>query len=115
MRKSHYTIENQVFLEMLKSCRLERQLRQRDLASKIGRDQAMVSKVESGERRLDVIELRSWLVAIGVDFVAFASDLDERIRSHAVTWGSRFPHDVLASERTDERPPTRPAARRRRR
>jgi len=37
----------------------------------------MISKVESGERRLDVIELRAWLQAIEVDFVAFVRELDQ--------------------------------------
>lgn len=110
MLKSHYTIENQVFLAMLKACRLDRQLRQRDVAAKIGRDQAMVSKVESGERRLDVIELRSWLSAIGVDFVAFASDLDERIRSQAMAWSSPFRREGLGSERGEQRPGSRRTA-----
>jgi transcriptional regulator with XRE-family HTH domain len=82
---------------MLKACRLDRRLRQSDVAAKIERDQAMVSKVESGERRLDVIELRRWLIAIGVDFVAFAAELDEQIRSHAMTRGSPFRRDVVRS------------------
>lgn len=85
MRKSQYSLENQVLLEMLKTGRLERRLRQRDLASRLGGGQAMVSKVESGERRLDVIELRTWLIALGLDFVAFATELDERIRTRVIS------------------------------
>lgn len=112
MRKSHYSLENQVFLEILKACRLDRQLRQRDVASRIGRDQAMVSKVESGERRLDVIELRGWLIAVGVDFVAFVADLDQRIRQQALMWGSPFPGDsALRSSREGGAAPGGPARR----
>lgn len=90
MRKSRYSLENKLFLEMLRACRLDRRMRQSDVAARIERNQAMVSKVESGERRLDVIELRGWLIALGVDFVAFVADLDERIRHHAMRRGSPF-------------------------
>ena len=91
MRKSQYSLENQVLLEMLKTGRLERRLRQRDLASRLEGGQAMVSKVESGERRLDVIELRIWVMALGLDFVAFATALDERIRTRVISRPWLFP------------------------
>jgi transcriptional regulator with XRE-family HTH domain len=60
------------------------QLRQADVALRLGRDQGTVSKVERGERRLDVIELREWLGALDVDFVAFMSDLDNQLKAHLV-------------------------------
>ncbi len=44
-------------LELLKTARLEAELRQSDVASKIGVNQTWVSKVELGERRLDPVEL----------------------------------------------------------
>lgn len=96
---------------MLKACRRDRRLRQKDVAAKIGRDQAMVSKVESGERRLDVIELRNWLTAIGVNFVAFASDLDERIQSQAEPWSKASRADALASAIDSRRGGTAPRRR----
>lgn len=91
MRKSQYSLENQVLLEMLRTGRLERRLRQRDLASRLDGGQAMVSKVESGERRLDVIELRTWVMALGLDFGAFATELDERIRTRVISRPGLFP------------------------
>jgi transcriptional regulator with XRE-family HTH domain len=75
---------NDVFLEMLRSRRESLQLRQRDVAKLVGRGQATVSKVEAGARRLDVIELRTWLCALGVDFVAFIEELEQRLRTHSV-------------------------------
>lgn len=104
MRKSHHSLENQVFLEMLKACRIDRQLRQRDVASKIGCNQSMVSKVESGERRLDVIELRGWLMAVGVDFVCFAGDLNERLRTHALMWRSPFRSEAALPSNSKKSP-----------
>ncbi len=79
MYKSIHTPQNQVFLDLLRDHRRRRRLRQIDVGTRLGRDQAMISKVESGERRLDIIELRAWLQAIEVDFIAFMKELDGRL------------------------------------
>ena len=55
-------------------------MRQADLAEKIGQTQAMVSRVERGERRLDVIELRVWINALDLKLVTFMRRLDDRLR-----------------------------------
>jgi len=85
MPKSLYSRHNHVFLEMLRTSRKARRLRQRDVASLLGRAQATVSKVEAGVRRLDVIELRAWLRALDVDFVDFIDRLERRLQDHADT------------------------------
>ena len=79
MLKSLHTWHNEEFLKLLRSSRERRRLRQADLAQRLGRDQATVSKVESGMRRLDVIELRAWLHALDVDFLAFMAELNESL------------------------------------
>lgn len=68
---------------MLRLTRMRRRLRQRDLAQLLGRHQGLVSKVERGERRLDVIELRDWLTALDIDFLEFVSDLHAELAPHA--------------------------------
>ena len=85
MFKILYSRHNGVFLAMLRGLRLERGLRQSDLAVRLGRGQGLVSKVERGERRLDVIELRDWLDALDSDFPGFVSSLDAELRKHATT------------------------------
>ncbi len=45
------------FCKRLQAARAARGLTQRDVAAKLGRPPSFVAKVESGERRLDVIEL----------------------------------------------------------
>jgi transcriptional regulator with XRE-family HTH domain len=54
-------------LELLVRTRKAAGLTQQDLAGRLGRPQSFVSKVELGERRLDVIEFLELCRAIGVD------------------------------------------------
>ncbi|MCO1348072.1 helix-turn-helix domain-containing protein (plasmid) [Burkholderia vietnamiensis] len=53
-------------------------LLQQDVADRIGRPQGFVSKVESGSRRLDVIELLDFLRALDADPHEFIDRLLER-------------------------------------
>ncbi|PLZ02683.1 XRE family transcriptional regulator [Burkholderia sp. WAC0059] len=53
--------------DLLAELRKERGLLQQDVADRLGRPQAFVSKVESGLRRLDLIELMDFLAALDVD------------------------------------------------
>ena len=50
--------EYERFLGRLKKARLEANLMQTDVAKKLGKPQSYISKVESGERRIDVMELK---------------------------------------------------------
>lgn len=68
-------------LVLLRGVRVEAGLTQSELASRLSRDQTFVSKYESGERRLDVLELREVCRAIGTDFVTFIRKLDKELRS----------------------------------
>lgn len=45
------------FRKLLRQARLDAGLSQRQAAAKLGRLQAFISKVETGERRVDVVEL----------------------------------------------------------
>jgi transcriptional regulator with XRE-family HTH domain len=81
MIKSVHSSHNETFLKLLRKRRMSLGLRQEDLASRLGRGQGTVSKVERGERRLDVIELRAWLQALEVDFTSFATELDRELQS----------------------------------
>ena len=38
-----------------------------------------------------MIELRTWVMALGLDFVAFATELDERIRTRVISRHWLFP------------------------
>jgi DNA-binding XRE family transcriptional regulator len=68
-------------LVLLRGLRVEAGLTQGDLASRLGTDQTFISKYESGERRLDILELREVCQVIGIDFVAFIRRLDKDLKS----------------------------------
>ncbi|WP_044490240.1 helix-turn-helix domain-containing protein [Burkholderia pseudomallei] len=63
---------------LLTELRKARGLLQQDVADRIGRPQGFVSKVESGTRRLDVIELLDFLHALEADPHDFIDRLIER-------------------------------------
>lgn len=56
---------------LLRQIRLESKLTQVQLAEKIGQTQSYVSKYESGEQRLDLIELEAVCGAVGVPLLHF--------------------------------------------
>lgn len=71
MDKSIYTQEYSVFCRTLRLVREEAGLTQEAVAAELGATQTFVSKCERGERRLDLVELRAWCEAMGVDLTRF--------------------------------------------
>lgn len=57
MSSSVYSTRYQQFLERLRTARLEAHLTQKQVADRLGVPQSLISKCESGERRVDVVEL----------------------------------------------------------
>lgn len=58
--KSVHSVEYRAFLRLLKRARKDADLTQEQVARALGVPQSMVSRCESGERRVDVIELRAF-------------------------------------------------------
>lgn len=69
MAKAKYSDVYVTLRRLLVEARRKAGLRQEDLAKLLGRPQSFVSKVESGERRLDVGEFVELSVAVGADAV----------------------------------------------
>ena len=66
-------------LVLLKELRRERGIRQVELAEQLGVPQSFVSKYESGERQLDILELRRICQVLGIDFDDFVRRLEEKL------------------------------------
>lgn len=62
---------------LLRQVRSEAGLRQADLAKRLGQPQSFVSKYESGERRLDILELRDVCRAVGIPLKEFVRRLED--------------------------------------
>ena len=60
MSKSVYSKDYKDIIERLKTARIDVGLSQQDVADKLGKPQSYISKIESGERRLDVAEMKKF-------------------------------------------------------
>lgn len=61
--------EKQQLQKLLRELREVAELRQVDLAKRLGRPQSFVSKYESGEKNLDFLEVREVCEALGIPLV----------------------------------------------
>jgi len=79
MEKSISTPEQRKLQELLRQVRLGAGLRQQDLAKKLAQPQSFVSKYESGERRLDLLEIRQICQALGISLREFVERLEKSL------------------------------------
>lgn len=84
IEKSVFTTEYQVFLRHLRAARQASGLTQVQLGQKLGQPQAIISKCERGERRLDVIELRAYCTAMGLSYLKFLRDLEKEFEGLSI-------------------------------
>lgn len=78
------------FIAELRAVREEAGMTQAVLAEQLSVDRTLVTKAEGGLRRLDVIELRAWLDAVGTDLRSFVDRLEAKLARHArLTSGKR--------------------------
>ena len=73
MQKSLSSSKQKAFLELLRNVREEAGLRQIDVAQRLSQPQSFVSKYESGERRLDLLELELVCEACETDVLQFVT------------------------------------------
>ncbi len=76
MRSRRERREKAILLSLLRQARHQRGITQAELAARLGRPQSFVSKYESGERRLDLVELRQICKALGVSLKDFISNFE---------------------------------------
>lgn len=81
MEKSISTSEYRILLDVLGQVRRDAGITQVQLADKIDETQSFVSKVERGEIRIDVIQLRTIAYALGTDLPHIVAALERKLRS----------------------------------
>jgi transcriptional regulator with XRE-family HTH domain len=81
IKKTIHAKEYHIVIAMLRELREHKQLTQTGLADKIGSDQTFISKIEIGERRLDIIELKYICEALDIDLVEFIKLVELKIKS----------------------------------
>jgi transcriptional regulator with XRE-family HTH domain len=73
MQKSLSSTKHKVLLDLLRQIREEAGFRQLDVAERLLQPQSFVSKYESGERRLDLLELELVCEACKIDLNRFVA------------------------------------------
>jgi len=77
--KSLYRRDQTVLLSLLRQQRLAAGLKQAELAKRLAEPQSFVSKYESGERRLDLLELRQVCAALWFSVSELVQMLEEQL------------------------------------
>lgn len=80
MKKRIYLAQRGRLVSLLREMRIEAGLTQVDLAARIEKDQTYVSRYESGQRRLDVLEVREICQVVGVTLEEFVKRLEKTLK-----------------------------------
>lgn len=80
LNKNVYIDQRNRLIKLLRELRVEAGWTQTDLAARVEKDQTFVSKYESGERRLDVLEVREICEAIGITLEEFVKRLETALK-----------------------------------
>ena len=74
-----YTKENQVLTQLMREMRVAAGLTQAACSEALGKPQSYVSKIESGNQRIDLIQLREYCSACGVSLTTFVKRFEQKI------------------------------------
>lgn len=84
MKKSVYSPEQIVLQKLLRKLRNERGYLQAELAERLQKYQTFVSHYETGEKMLDLPELRQVCGALGVSLTEFIKRYEEELQAAGV-------------------------------
>jgi transcriptional regulator with XRE-family HTH domain len=80
MPKTLRTPAHAALMQSLITHRKDRNITQQQLADRLNRPQSFVAKVETGERRIDAVELVEWSMGLGVDVAALLTPVATALR-----------------------------------
>ena len=67
MSKSAFSKTHAVLVQTLIDARREKGILQADLARRLGKDQSFISRIEGGQRRVDMVEFLEYAEALGIE------------------------------------------------
>ena len=82
MDKSIYNIHYRQLITLLREKREEKGITQLQLAEKLSISQGIISKIETYERRIDIIELRNICIALNIPFIEFIEEMENNINNY---------------------------------
>ena len=85
--KSIHNLAYQQLLALLREKRTGLGVTQEELARRLGVRQGIISKIETHERRIDLLELRAICSALGISFVDFVRQIDDCLTNNEQTNG----------------------------
>lgn len=88
--RSTYDPHYLVLISRLRRARKAKRLSQEQLAALLRRPQSFISKVETGQRRLDVLETSDWCRALGLSLLeVLPSEVTNTLKSKGPADGHR--------------------------
>jgi transcriptional regulator with XRE-family HTH domain len=79
MDKTISTRDYAVFLQLLRKKREEAGITQIELAALLGQTQSAISKFERGERRVDILQLRTIISHYGITLPEFVLEFEKQV------------------------------------
>ncbi|WP_448652597.1 helix-turn-helix domain-containing protein [Pseudomonas fluorescens] len=84
MSKTIYRREHDILLELLKKHRKASGLTQVECSRALNRPQSFMSDIETGSRRLDIIQLRDLCNILRIDLRTLISELEDSISNEKI-------------------------------
>ncbi|MEY3869377.1 MAG: helix-turn-helix domain-containing protein [Microcoleaceae cyanobacterium] len=79
MKKSIFSEDYKFFLKLLREVRERAGLTQEQIAERLETTQSIISKCERGERRLDIVELKTWCKALDIPLSVFIAEFEKAL------------------------------------
>ena len=74
-----YTRENEILTRLMREMRLATGLTQAACADSLGKPQSYVSKIEAGNQRIDLLQLREYCLVCGVSLTSFVKKFESEL------------------------------------